>query len=198
MSAEEPRGASGSHVMQTQSMVAARETVREQAPRIATVLVLIPLLAFLIHGIVTMEVPSGAEAPGPRVFPIMVAVLAGVLLVSQLLTLGRAPRVTMKSDPSPAGEMAPAHVPGVHAADDINRVGLIGAVATFFAFTLILEPVGWLLSSALLFIGVAWSIGARNIFAICAAGLAIASVVQLAFGGGLGLTLPSGILEGMF
>ncbi len=198
MSADKPTDAFGSRVMESEATANSRERWRQQAPKIATVSVLAPLLAFLVIGIVTMEVPSGAEAPGPKVFPIMVAILTGVLLVVQLVTLGRAPKATMKADPAPAGKVAPSQPPGTHAANDINGVGLIGAVGSFFVFTLLLEPIGWLISAALLFVGIAWSIGARNVLTILAGGLAIASIVQLAFGGGLGMALPAGILEGLF
>jgi putative tricarboxylic transport membrane protein len=64
-------------------------------------------------------------------------------------------------------------------------------------FALLLQPVGWLLSGALLFFGVAWAFGGRRPLFEAAVALAYSSVVQLAFVGGLGLNLPSGILGGV-
>ncbi len=171
---------------------------RDRAPALVTTAILAGLLVFLVVGILTMEVPSGAEPPGPRVFPIVVAILTAVLLVLQAVGLARPPAPSMKADPDAAPGEQEARAPGTHDADDVNVPGLLGAVATFLAFTLLLQPLGWLIAATLLFAGVAWSLGARKVPTVLGAGLAIASVVQLAFGGGLGLALPPGILEGVF
>lgn len=174
----------------------------DRAPALVTIVILIGLLAFLVVGILTMEVPSGAEPPGPRVFPTIVAILTAVLLVLQVLTLRRTPAATIKADPDADPDVSlteqEARAPGTHDADDVNLPGLLGAVGSFLAFTLLLQPLGWLIASALLFSGVAWSLGARNLPVVIGTGLAISSTVQLAFGGALGLALPAGILEGLF
>ncbi|MGB7450188.1 MAG: tripartite tricarboxylate transporter TctB family protein [Ornithinimicrobium sp.] len=178
-----------------------RPTWHDRAPGLVTAAILVVLLTFLTIGILTMTVPSGAEPPGPKVFPTIVAVLTGVLLVMQLVALSRPAVRTMKADPDPGQDTddAPeARAPGTHDPDDVNSRALVGAMGSFLVFSLLLQPVGWLISAALLFTGVAWSIGARNLPTVLGAGLAISSVVQLAFGGGLGLALPAGILEGVF
>lgn len=183
-----------------QSPPARQPTWADRAPGLVTAAILTVLLAFLIIGVLTMEVPSGAEPPGPKVFPVIVAVLTGALLVMQLITLTRPAARTMKADPDPsdAHDAPAARAPGTHDPHDVNRRALLGALGSFLVFTVVLQPVGWLISAALLFTAVAWSIGARNLPTVLAAGLAISSVVQLAFGGGLGLALPPGILEGVF
>lgn len=71
-------------------------------------------------------------------------------------------------------------------------------VAAIAGFIVVLPVVGWLISAAALFWVLAWAFGStRPLFDI---GLAviISSVVQLAFGLGLGLSLPAGIMEGLF
>lgn len=185
----------------------------QHLPGIVTAAILAGLLIFLLAGIFTMEIPSGATSPGPLVFPIIVAVLTGVLLVAQLVAVFLPVKASMKGDMSPAardelateddegapgadGEEQPDEAAGTD--DPINAKAVIGAVGCVAVFVLILQPLGWLISAALLFVGIGFAMGERKLPSLLAAGLAISSVVQLGFGGGLGLTLPAGILSGVF
>ncbi|MBZ6226304.1 tripartite tricarboxylate transporter TctB family protein [Streptomyces olivaceus] len=79
-----------------------------------------------------------------------------------------------------------------------NRWAVTGLVGTIVAFIALLEPLGWLLSGAMLFWGVARSLGSRRPAFDLFLSLAVSSLVQLAFSAGLGLSLPPGVLAGVF
>ncbi|WP_261165353.1 tripartite tricarboxylate transporter TctB family protein [Microbacterium sp. Marseille-Q6965] len=183
-------------------------------------LVLVVFALFLIVGIITMEIPAAVAFPGPQVFPGIVA--AGCLVVAALFTIDVirrpepadvAPRSETSLDVARGGvelddeeravlsEIEAEGAPAPH--DEPVRVrsnhrALLSVVAVLVVFTAALTPVGWLLSGAFLFWGVAWSLGSRRpVFDIVVA-IAISSIVQLAFSAGLGLNLPPGILAGVF
>ena len=79
---------------------------------------------------------------------------------------------------------------------DWRCLGIV--VASLTVFILLLQPVGWLLSAALLFFGVAYALGSRRYLFDAVLSLVFSSVIQLAFVAGLGLNLPAGILGGIF
>ncbi|PDP88044.1 hypothetical protein CQJ94_07885 [Glycomyces fuscus] len=151
-----------------------------------------------------MPVPPGTEPPGPRFFPTLVAIFmgaTGVALAVQVLlrparpaaapTAGESPDAAADgTDASaPAGEQEPVRF-------DWRCLGIV--VASLAAFILLLQPVGWLLSAALLFFGVAYALGSRRFLFDAVLSLVFSSVIQLAFVAGLGLNLPAGILGGIF
>ncbi len=148
-------------------------------------LIMAAFSTYLLHGILTMEVPEGTDFPGPRFFPglLMVAgyVLAALLVLHYLRS------------PEPAEELS----------DRTYRTftdwsALAWAVGGFMLFALLLEHLGWILAAALLFWCVARGVGSkRHLFDISLA-LTLSSVIYLAFDVGLGLNLPSGILGGGF
>ncbi|MFJ9552230.1 tripartite tricarboxylate transporter TctB family protein [Nocardiopsis sp. NPDC101807] len=165
---------------------------------------------FLGEQTLTMHVPDNSASPGPQFFPAVVAVLMVVLGAALALQVIRRPAPEPEAGPADAesrahdqagavgelvdGERSPAGAPATHS--DWRTVGLvIGSVALF---ALLLQPVGWLLSGALLFFGVAWAFGDKR-RPVFEAGVALvySSVVQLAFVAGLGLKLPAGILGGV-
>lgn len=79
---------------------------------------------------------------------------------------------------------------------DWRTFGLVlGAVVVF---AVLLEPVGWILSATLLFWIVAYALGSRRPVFDIGVGLLLSSLVQLAFGAGLGLNLPSGFIGWIF
>ncbi|MFJ9427506.1 tripartite tricarboxylate transporter TctB family protein [Streptomyces sp. NPDC101249] len=79
-----------------------------------------------------------------------------------------------------------------------NRWAVTGLVGTIVAFIALLEPLGWLLSGTMLFWGVARSLGSRRPVFDLFLSLAVSSLVQLSFSAGLGLSLPPGVLAGVF
>jgi putative tricarboxylic transport membrane protein len=78
--------------------------------------------------------------------------------------------------------------------EGVNWVKLGSALAAMIVFTLILEPVGWLISATLLFAAMSLSLGGRKVGTALVVGLGLASIIQIVFSGMLGMTLPAGIL----
>ena len=62
---------------------------------------------------------------------------------------------------------------------------------------MVLPVLGWLLSAAALFWVLSWAFGSRRPLLDIGVSIIVSSLVQLAFGAGLGLSLPAGILEGL-
>ncbi|AXB41471.1 tripartite tricarboxylate transporter TctB family protein [Amycolatopsis albispora] len=139
----------------------------------------------LTAGTLTMEVPSSAAAPGPRLFPAVVAVACVVFAVLLGIDVLRRP------EPAETGDGDKTRIRSNHRA-------LAGAVGTLVVFIAALDPLGWLLSGALLFWGVARALGSRRPAFDAVLSIAISSAVQLAFSAGLGLNLPPGLLAGVF
>ncbi len=181
------------------------------------VAVLYALAVFLTIGTVTMKV-QGKSAPGPQFFPILVCVvlyLVATLLAIQIL---RSPKV-------PDHSIHPGH--GQFSADMLHDLGHLGKeedaafeeglsgtpgktwktytdwrtvgllLAGVVAFVLVLNPLGWIISAAVLFWVVAYALGSRRPFFDAGVGLLFSSITQLAFGAGLGLSLPSGFIGGI-
>jgi putative tricarboxylic transport membrane protein len=161
----------------------------------------------LVVGTVTMDVPANTASPGPQVFPAIIAALVIVLAVLLAVDVLRKPEADVVEVAQPA---APVH--GHGADDDLvlddegepqplrptsNHRALLGALLTVVVFIAALTPLGWLLSGALLFWGVARALGSQRPLFDIVLSLAISSIVQLAFSAGLGLNLPPGVLGGI-
>lgn len=145
-------------------------------------LLLFGIAGYLTFGIMTMDVPDGAMNPGPRFFPSLIAIAMVVLGVLMVVQIFRAPR-----------EAAPAEY-RFHS--DWKSLGLV--IGGFLAFALLLVPLGWIISAALLFWVVVRALGSRRPLFDIGLALVFSSSIQLAFGAGLGLSLPGGILEGVY
>ncbi|MBB1024594.1 tripartite tricarboxylate transporter TctB family protein [Dietzia sp. DQ12-76] len=173
------------------------------------------IAAFMIVQTITMDVPEGVGAPGPRFFPGLVAgflILTGGLLAINVI---RTPRHTAATstmgqlstdmledlasidDPvdsptttAPAAAGGSDYVPVDYRTTGIVIAGLVG-------FAILLQPVGWLITSSALFWIVSRALGSRRPVFDIAVSVIFASVIQIAFSAGLGLGLPAGILEGV-
>ena len=177
-----------------------RTTAQGSVPLAVVVLV---VAAYLTYGTLTMTVSVSASPPGPKFFPTIVTVVAyvvGVLLLVQgvrgrLRPAQHTPETAETAEtPETPGDQAAAD-PAAEDRIDWRQVAIV--VGTFAAFILILEPVGWLVSGTLLFAGVSYGLGSTKHLVNLGAGIVLASVIQLAFAGGLGLPLPAGILAGI-
>ncbi|MFD5746115.1 tripartite tricarboxylate transporter TctB family protein [Streptomyces sp. NPDC127033] len=184
---------------------------------------IIPLL-LLVTGVVlgagtlTMDVPANVASPGPQMFPTVVAVACLVFAVLLGIDVLRRPEpeqaaaVSVSSVSSVSSTVAAAPTDTTAATDATgttadetpaavrtrsNRWAVAGLVGTIVAFIALLVPLGWLLSGALLFWGVARALGSRRPVFDIFLSVAISSTVQLAFSAGLGLSLPPGILAGV-
>lgn len=146
--------------------------------------ILIVIGFYLTSGILTMDVPEGAKLPGPKFFPVLITiatfVLAGLLVIQGL------------RHPDPV----PQEAANYRLHSDWKSLGVV--FGAFLTFALLLVPVGWLLSAALLFWCVSHALGSKRPLFDIGLALVFSSCIQLAFGAGLGLTLPGGILEGIY
>lgn len=173
---------------------------------------LLAMAIFLTIGIINMEVPPTASTPGPTFFPIIVTVVLVAMAVLYSIQVLRH-RGTVEDDDDfgveesvdepavDAEELTPpisARTPWpLDSVSDWRSVGIV--VGSLALFTALLNPLGWLLSAALLFFGVAYALGdGKHPLKDLCIGVAMSSFVQIAFSGGLGLSLPPGILEGIF
>lgn len=181
------------------------------------------LAVVLTVGTVTMRVPEGTAFPGPQFFPTIVTgflYVVGIALAVDVIRSSR--RVHVADDPTEintdmlgdlgdidstselrvvapedAAAAAAASAPAAAKAGiDWKTVGI--TVGALVVFILVMPFVGWLIASAALFWVVSWAFGStRPLFDIAVSAL-FAAIVQLAFSAGLGLSLPAGILEGVF
>ena len=170
--------------------------------------------ALLIVGTVTMNV-RGDQEPGPQFFPIIVICLllvtGGWVTVQALLPRRSNARVWHRPDIS---EDMLADVSGtntelikldhLHAAAgaedettfDWRTFGLVLGAVVLFA--VLLNPVGWICSAAILFWLVSYALGSRRPVFDIGVAFILSSAVQLAFSAGLGLALPAGFFGWIF
>ncbi|WP_461189984.1 tripartite tricarboxylate transporter TctB family protein [Arthrobacter sp. Z4-13] len=148
-------------------------------------LILAAFSTALLVGIFTMEVPEGTDFPGPQFFP-GVLVAAGYL-IAVLLTLH------YLRSPEPVKD-----IPGSSRRTYTDWSSVAWCVGGFLAFALTIKLLGWILGAALLFWCVARGMGSKKALFDISAALTLSSVIYLAFGVGLGLVLPSGLLGGGF
>lgn len=142
---------------------------------------------FLLVQTPTIRVPATSNAVGPRFFPYLVGAVLVVVGAALAVTVWR-----HGSDAPEAGEDVDPSLP-----TDWRTVGLLAAA--FVGHLLLLEPLGFVFTEALLFTAVAGVLGAglRRLWVAGLAGLVLTTVVYVVFARGLGLTLPAGVLEGV-
>jgi len=137
-----------------------------------------------------IRVPPVQARVGPRVIPYLVGsglVVLGVWLAIEVLS-GRT------AGPSEDAEDADASLP-----TDWRCIAFLGSA--LLIYLLLLERAGFVVASALLFLGAAFGMGSRKILRDAAIGIIMAFVVYRAFThgfwvvDGLGLRLPAGWLE---
>jgi putative tricarboxylic transport membrane protein len=148
--------------------------------------VLVAVGAFLIYDAVTLEAGFAKVDPvGPKLFPIVIGVVLIVLAVILAIVI---PRGSVGE--ADAGEDVDPNMPG-----DWRTVGLL--VAAFVALILLVDPLGWVVTSTLFFAGAATILGSRHYIRNIAIGLVLALVSFYGFYSGLGIPLPAGILDGI-
>lgn len=146
--------------------------------------VLVALGLFLVYGVVDMQVTEDTEIFGPKAFPTIVAVVCFVVAALLAVSILRDPEV-----PEPLVD-ADGHAVG-GTVSNWRATGI--TVGSFVLFGLLLVPVGWIVSAALVFWGVTVGLGSTRYVFNLLVGLALASIMQLVFAGLLGLSLPPGV-----
>ena len=123
---------------------------------------------------------------GPRVIPYIVGAglaLTGLWLAVEALT-GRTTAGSAES------EDVDLSLP-----TDWRCIGLLAL--SLLAYLLLIEPAGFVIASAVLFIAAAYAMGSRRYVRDIVIGVLLAVVLYVLFTRGLGLDLPAGVLEGI-
>ena len=132
-----------------------------------------------------IDVPANANAVGPRFFPTVVGCLLCLVagwLVVDVLRGGH-------------GAMEAAEDIDLSRASDWKTLGLLSAV--FLGHAALLELLGFAFAAALLFFGVAATLGSRRWARDAGVSVALATGVYVLFGRFLGVGLPAGLLDGI-
>ncbi|UXA16203.1 tripartite tricarboxylate transporter TctB family protein [Mycobacterium sp. SMC-4] len=148
--------------------------------------VMVVVGAFLIYDAVSM--PGGyaeVDPVGPRFFPITIGV--GLLAMAAILAIAIPRGSRGEAD---AGEDIDPDMPS-----DWRTVGLL--VGLFVMMIVLVQPLGWAVTSALFFAGCATVLGSRHYVRNLAIGAVLAVGSFYAFYSGLGIPLPAGILDGI-
>jgi putative tricarboxylic transport membrane protein len=137
---------------------------------------------FTFAGAFSIRLPGAGTQVGPRVFPFLVGT---ILIISAAAVLVGVLR----------GRLADAEEgEDVDANAKTDWITLAKITAFVVAHIALIEVIGWPFAAAVLFGGVAWSLGAKRWWAAVLIGLALGMAVYVLFGGLLGLSLPSGPL----
>jgi putative tricarboxylic transport membrane protein len=173
--------------------MSAESTPEQPEPRKADVGEAILALAVMLFGALVVwqttqiRLTPAYSKVGPRVIPYIVGaglILVGVWLLVEAVTGRGEAAVSMES------EDADPTLP-----TDWRTVGLLAAA--LLAYLVLLEPAGFVIASAVLFIGAAYAMGSRRFARDAVAGMLMATVLYIGFTRGLDLQLPVGVLEGI-
>jgi len=152
---------------------------RALAKNLIMPLVLLAFAAYLVVGIVTMDVPDGTSFPGPGFFPGLIAAGMGLFAVLLVVHALRAPHREAGDDES---------------AVSVDWASLAWIVLGFGGFIALLSWLGWIIGAGLLFWAMARGFGERRHLRSLIIGLTASSLIYIAFDMALGMSLPSGIL----
>jgi len=148
--------------------------------------VLVAVGAFLFYD--ALNLPGGfakVDPVGPRLFPMVVG--AGLVLLAVILAIAIPRGSRGEAD---AGEDIDPDRPS-----DWRTVGLL--VAIFVATILLVIPLGWTITSALMFAASATVLGSKHYVRNIVIGAVLGVLSFYAFYSGLGIPLPAGILDGI-
>ena len=135
----------------------------------------------ILWGSYMLPTGGGYAQVGPGVVPRIVG--AGLLLLGALLV-----REVFTGGFRGVDEEAEAHLP-------MDWVAFAWVTAGIFAYGLLVEWLGFVPSSVILFALVARSFGSRRWLLNAVVGLVLAAFIFAVFNYGLGLTLPPGVLK---
>lgn len=159
-------------------------------------LILVLVALYLIYGMVTMDVPTNADFPGPRFFPgVVTGVILGLVLLQVIASVRawrRGTLVELGEDDDQRRQSGLVVEAGTQSR--LNVRALVWIVGTFLVFSVLLEVLGWILAGALLFWSIAHAFGSRRTVLDIVIALTVSSAAYIIFDMALGLSLPSGIL----
>lgn len=170
-------------------------TAKGLAAELALPVVLLAFAAYLGIGMVTMRIPEGTDAPGPRFFPGIIAAALLALSIAQIaktLTVRR-PVAADRSDPPGIDDVETTPTQAQRLAG-VQVSAFLWIVGGFAVFALLIEILGWILAAAGLFWCVARGFGSTAPLRDLVVALTASSIAYIAFDMALGLSLPSGIL----
>ena len=148
--------------------------------------VLVLVGAFLIYDALSLAGGFAKVDPvGPRFFPLVIG--SDLLVTAVILGVAIARGSVGEAD---AGEDIDPDAPS-----DWRTVGLL--VAMFVATIVLVEPLGWAITGALLFAGSATILGSKRYVFNIVIGVVLSVGSFYAFYSGLGIPLPAGILDGI-
>lgn len=204
----------------TQSRETTEDTVRitgffSGRSELVVTALLLALAVALTIGTASMNV-MGDTVPGPQFFPWIICIVLYALTVLHglsVLRTRRFPQGTESGNPDFSAEMLaelgdtqrtevlgasaqrPRRTGRVRLYSDWATIAwIVGGIACFI---LVLPVLGWIISAAGLFWAICKALGStRPIFDIGVAAM-VSSISYLAFGLGLGLSLPAGLLGGL-
>lgn len=156
------------------------------ASQYLVVVVCVVVGAFLVYSALTL--PGGyakVDPVGPKLFPMVVGV--GLVLLGTILAIAIPRGSKGEAD---AGEDIDPDRPS-----DWRTVGLL--VAIFVATILLVNPLGWTITSALMFAASATILGSKHYVRNIVIGAILGVASFYAFYSGLGIPLPAGILDGI-
>lgn len=137
---------------------------------------------FVLIGANSIRATGAGVQVGPKVFPYLVS---GILIVSAIMVLVDIWR----------GRLGPQEeAEDADATATTDWLTLAKLTSFVVAHLFLISVIGWPLAAALLFGGVAWTLGARKWWVGVLIGLGLGLTVQFVFGGLLGLSLPLGPL----
>jgi putative tricarboxylic transport membrane protein len=148
--------------------------------------VLVAVGAFLIFDAVTLEAGFAKVDPvGPKFFPIAIGI--GLIALAVMLAVA-IPRGSKGE--AELGEDIDPNTPA-----DWRTVGML--VGVLVATVVLVNPLGWAITGALLFAGAATILGNRHYIRNIVIGAVLSVGSFYAFYSGLGIPLPAGILDGI-
>jgi putative tricarboxylic transport membrane protein len=141
---------------------------------------------FLIYDALSLAGGFAKVDPvGPKFFPLVIG--SALLVTAVILGVAIARGSVGEAD---AGEDIDPDAPS-----DWRTVGLL--VAMFVATIVLVEPLGWAITGALLFAGSATILGSKRYVLNIVIGVVLSVGSFYAFYSGLGIPLPAGILDGI-
>jgi len=138
--------------------------------------------AILVQQTAGLPVAATYARISPRLIPFIVG--GGLAALGLVMALAALPALRARAMPAEPFERT-----------DWRALAI--ALVALLAHAYLIEPLGFVPASILLFVAMAWALGSRSLGRDLLAGTVLAVVVWLALGKGLGLRLPMGPLEGI-